>query len=161
MENFNYDERPVFYFASHKKPAFYLIRYGDIINISCNEEVASRLSNILGDYVKNSDRVSPLLTSFKQHLKLMVAKREEKCSSHSDEGSYLCNKLSYVYSIIIDKSFARNLSGALDEFLVHNKISPSMYSLARQLSTIVKIQNKPLYVDEIYSDDDDEDDYNK
>lgn len=160
MENFNYDERPVFYFASHKKPAFYLIRYGDIINISCNEEIASRLSNILGDFVKNSERVSPLLTSFKQHLKLMLGKREEKCASHSDEGSYVCSKLSYVYSIIMDKSFSKNVSSALDEFLLHNKISPSMYSLARQLSTIVKIQNKPLYIDEI-DNEDEEENYNR
>jgi len=141
------EKKYMFYYANDKKPAFYLIRYGDIINLSCNKEVAQRLSNILSDYIKNAQCPVPVV-NFNQHLKVLLAGRDDKVSSHTEDNSYLGIKCDYVYSLIFNKNFAKTLNDSVQDFLTQTRISPSLYCLAKQLDTIVRFQNRPPYADE-------------
>jgi hypothetical protein len=150
------DKKYVFYYADDKKPAFYLIRYGDIINLSCNNEIVQRLSNILGDFIKNSQQCHVSVVNFNQHLKILLTGRDDKVSSHTENHSYLGIKYDYVYALILSKNFAKILDNSIQEFLKHTTISPSLYCLARQLNAIVRFQNRPPYADEQKEEDADE-----
>ena len=129
------------------KPGFALVKYGNVFTFNFNEEFAQRLKNVLADFHKNVSLQEPVLGFFKNLGYFMNLPAGED----SENDLYTIDKYEHVYSVLCEREFAQNLNQVLTSFLVQNRVSPALFSFAKQLEGALypkRFDSKTRYADE-------------
>lgn len=113
------------------KPGFDLVKYGNVFTFNFNQEFAQRLRNILADFHKNHTLQGQILRLFKRLQNLIEPLDEQR--TNDDVAEFLCERFQHVYIIVGERDFAMNLNQVLTQFLVQKRVSPALFSFARQL----------------------------
>jgi hypothetical protein len=129
------------------KPGFALVKYGNVFTFNFNEEFAQRLKNVLADFHKNFTLQEPILGFFKTLCFFMHLPAGEDLACDL----YNIDKYEHVYSVICEREFTQNLNQVLTNFLVQKRVSPALFSFAKQLEGALypkRFDPKTRYADE-------------
>lgn len=130
------------------KPGFALVKYGNVFTFNFNNEFAGRLKNILAAFHKSCTLKEPVLGFFKNLSYLMNLPAGEEAE---DSDLFIIEKLEHVYTVICEREFAQNLNQVLTNFLVQQRVSPALFSFAKQLESALypkRFDTKTRYADE-------------
>lgn len=124
------------------KPGFALVKYGNIFTFNFNQEFAQRLNNILIDFQKNHGLQEPMLRFYK-----ILAYGEDG----DDADLFDVTRFHHVYTVSCEREFAQNLNQLLTNFLIQKRVSPALFSFAKQLEGALypkRFDAKTRYADE-------------
>ena len=111
------------------QPAFDLVKYGNVFTFNFNQEFAQRLRNILADCDKSYGLQGQVGIFFKMVRKLLDM-------PDVDTGAptqFILQRFQHVFTTVCERDFAQNLNQVLSQFLVQKRVSPAMFSFAKQL----------------------------
>jgi hypothetical protein len=144
METVDRDFEPKF----EPKPGFSLIKYGNVLTLNFNQEFASRFNNILVDCEKNV-KVPASIAEFAKQLQGGLNLAGGVPFTPTEQFEFV--KYLHVYAVVFHRDFAQELSALLSHFLVQHRISPALFSFAKQLEACLyprKFDAKTAYADE-------------
>lgn len=130
------------------RPGFDLVKYGNVFTFNFNQEFCQRLKNVLADYHKNYKLQEPIAGFFK-NLSLFM----ELPAGGTAEPSnlYVMERYQHVYTVVCEREFAQSLNQTLTQFLVQKRVSPALFSFAKQLEGALypkRFDTKTRYADE-------------
>jgi hypothetical protein len=129
------------------KPGFDLVKYGSVFTFNFNQEFAQRLKNILADFHKNHGLQGQVLCFFKTIRKLMDLPDEETGTATQ----FMLERFQHVFTVVCERDFAQSLNQVLTHFLVQKRVSPALFSFAKQLEGALypkRFDSKTRYADE-------------
>lgn len=124
------------------KPGFSLTPYGNTFSINFNVEFAHRLNNVLSDCNVTSS-ITSFLDQLQEDLGLFASATRTKDNFH-------LVRFNHVFLFGCHRTFALELSNALNEFLLNERVSPALFSFAKQLDNNL---NPKWHNNEAYADD--------
>lgn len=128
------------------KPGFSLIKYGHVLALNFNEEFAQRLLNILADS-NNEEKLSGNVLDFYTQLGHNISNKDT--SDFCDD--FEMTKFYHVYNVSCNKEFSLKLNQVLTNFLAQKRVSPALFSFAKQLEGCLypkRFDTKGKYADE-------------
>jgi len=131
------------------KPGFDLVKYGNVFTFNFNQEFAQRLRNILADFHRNYNLQEPLAGFYRNLISYMEAPTGDDAEPTND--LYTIDRFQHVFSVICEREFVQNLNQMLTQFLVQKRVSPAMFSFAKQLEGALypkRFDVKTRYADE-------------
>ena len=114
------------------KPGFSLIKYGTILTFNCNLEFARRFNNILTDLAEKGYSEDFDIKVLSQQLKYLMETKEPH-EGVIDNDSFTAMKMGHVFVVSLRKDLCMSLNASLCDFLVTNRVSPALFSFAKQL----------------------------
>lgn len=129
------------------KPGFALVKYGNVFTFNFNDEFAQRLKNVLADFHKNYTLTEPALAFFKNICYFLHLPAGEDI----EHDLFNIDSYEHVYSVICEREFAQSLNQVLTNFLVQKRVSPALFSFAKQLEGALypkRFDSKTRYADE-------------
>lgn len=130
------------------KPGFALVKYGNVFTFNFNQEFAQRLNNILVDFHKNHGLQEPMLGFYKTLAYYM----ELPTGEDTDEADLFdIARFHHVYTVACEREFAQTFNQVLTNFLVQKRVSPALFSFAKQLEGALypkRFDAKTRYADE-------------
>lgn len=128
------------------KPGFDLVKYGNVFTFNFNQEFAQRLKNVLADFHKNYKLQEPVAGFFNDLNECM-----DLPGKTEPRELYLMNRFQHVYSVVCEREFVQNLNQVLTNFLIQKRVSPALFSFAKQLEGALypkRFDTKTRYADE-------------
>jgi hypothetical protein len=129
------------------QPAFDLVKYGNAFTFNFNQEFAQRLRNVLADCDKTYNLQGQLGIFFKMVRKLLDL-------PDIDTGvpaQFIMYRFQHVFTVICEREFAQNFNQILTQFLIQKRVSPALFSFAKQLEGALypkRFDAKTRYADE-------------
>ena len=134
------------------KPGFDLVKYGDVFTFNFNQEFAWRLKNLLADFHRNNNLQEPVEGFFKSLCKQFDLPAGVGADAEVGPSSiYIMERLRHVYTVVCLREFAQSLNQVLSQFLVQKRVSPALFSFAKQLESALyprRFDTKQRYADE-------------
>lgn len=149
-------EREIHEVTFEPKPGFDLVKYGNVFTFNFNQEFAQRLRNVLADFHKNYKLQEPVAGFFRNLSSCMNSVYGDSLV-HGDDGGreaadlYVMERFQHVYTVVCEREFAQNLNQVISQFLVQKRVSPALFSFAKQLEGALypkRFDPKTRYADE-------------
>jgi hypothetical protein len=115
------------------KPGYSLIKYGHILTLNFNKEFSERLYHVLSDYLK----VNPANREVALFTKQLHGLMESENNKVVNEAEWVMTRLEHVYAISFQKELAQKINGIFTDFLTMHRVSPALFSFAKQLAGYV------------------------
>jgi hypothetical protein len=114
------------------KPGYSLIKYGHILTLNFNKEFSERFYHVLADYLKINP-ANKEVALFAQQLQGLMGNESVKVR----ESQWVMTRLEHVYAVTFQKDIAQNINAIFTEFLTVHRVSPALFSFAKQLASYV------------------------
>jgi hypothetical protein len=144
------------------KPGFDLVKYGNVFTFNFNQEFAQRLRNILVDCERNQGLRGQILLFFKM-LRHQITLEEhiggipsedflgELSEADPTPFQFVLQRFQHVFAVVCEREFVQSLNQLLTQFLVQKRVSPALFSFAKQLEGALypkRYDYKTRYADE-------------
>lgn len=118
------------------KPGYSLIKYGHILTLNFNKEFSERLYHVLSDHLK-ANPANKEVAVFTKSLGSLMDASDSIQTLDDDNDNWVIMRLEHVYSVNFQKELAMKINTIFTEFLTQHRVSPALFSFAKQLAGYV------------------------
>lgn len=129
------------------QPAFDLVKYGNVFTFNFNQEFAQRLRNVLADCDRTHGLQGQIACFFKMTRKLLDMPEIET----GVPAQFILYRFQHVFTAVCERDFIQNFNQVLTQFLIQKRVSPALFSFAKQLEGALypkRFDSKTRYADE-------------